>query len=525
VTPPDTGPAISKSNADWTGTIALLLLAFAFFIAFRTEPMFFDNQNTKFLHGMAAAHVGHLANDWTANTKDGLILFSALIYALFATHTQLLIYVFHAAVFIGFALWSQGIARTALADSKTTPIRALAPFDQFAFVFVAILIVMNVGGWASHLWSGVAKQYILGRDFEPQSFGVFFLGALFFYLTGRKNLGLACAAIPALVHPGLIVPSAVLTVSLLYAERRQLPAMPWMTWAMYALVFGLLVGHSLYLKSAFPPTAPAIWAQSNYILTQVRIPDHSDVGKWLLNPDGMEKVVTVIIALFLSRGRTQRAYDILILSFAFWIVVSIIAALTGNNFIAFIAPWRASVWIVPLAMAVVVGWIAEKLTARLPALNWNDIRLSPVWLVIAALTLSCLLYGAADKTMRYTKPDPEYARYLRAAANDKTLILQPTGLYALRLQVLAPVYVTFKTNPYRDIDTLEWYRRVKAADAIYAKQTIDCAALADLTRREHFTHIVLTDKTQMLSCPFAQLKFQDEAARVYTIEIPAKTAS
>ena len=47
-----------------------LLVACVFSLAYGQAPLYYSNQNQYFLHGLAQAGVGHLHEDWLANTVD-----------------------------------------------------------------------------------------------------------------------------------------------------------------------------------------------------------------------------------------------------------------------------------------------------------------------------------------------------------------------------------------------------------------------------------------------------------------------
>ena len=49
-------------------TLIFLFWSICFGIAFTQWPLYSENQNTKFLQGLATAGMGYLSNDWLANT-------------------------------------------------------------------------------------------------------------------------------------------------------------------------------------------------------------------------------------------------------------------------------------------------------------------------------------------------------------------------------------------------------------------------------------------------------------------------
>ena len=86
-----------------------------------------------------------------------------------------------------------------------------------------------------------------------------------------------------------------------------------------------------------------------------------------------------------------------------------------------------------------------------------------------------------------------------------------------RLFTGAPVYVDFKSIPYKDADVLEWYRRVQLADRFYKKK--DCELLQALSG-EGVTHAVLASEDLPLSCPMIQETYRDQDFAVYQLLPP-----
>ena len=91
--------------------------------------------------------------------------------------------------------------------------------------------------------------------------------------------------------------------------------------------------------------------------------------------------------------------------------------------------------------------------------------------------------------------------------------LTPVKMQDFRLETGAPVYIDFKSIPYRDGDVLEWYRRIKDAEQFY--ETLDCTQVM-MFAEEGVTHIVL-EVDSIMQCPLLELDYQDEHYSVYRI--------
>ena len=67
--------------------------------------------------------------------------------------------------------------------------------------------------------------------------------------------------------------------------------------------------------------------------------------------------------------------------------------------------------------------------------------------------------------------------------------MRPIGLKRFRLE--AEAFVDWKSHPYRDIEVVEWYRRIEFAKRVYREVGRgDCQTLCALARRHHLSHLV-----------------------------------
>lgn len=85
-----------------------------------------------------------------------------------------------------------------------------------------------------------------------------------------------------------------------------------------------------------------------------------------------------------------------------------------------------------------------------------------------------------------------------------------------RLATGAPIFVDFKSIPYRDTDVLEWYRRVKAAEEWFANPDWTATGAIEQIAREGVTHVV-APATLNLKSSRLELQFEGGAYRVYRV--------
>ena len=87
-----------------------------------------------------------------------------------------------------------------------------------------------------------------------------------------------------------------------------------------------------------------------------------------------------------------------------------------------------------------------------------------------------------------------------------------------RLATGAPIYIDFKSIPYKDTDVLEWYRRHRLTGKFY--QTNDCDLLAELAFEDGITHLVLAHGDPAQVCPNLSEVYLDDSYGVFEINLP-----
>jgi hypothetical protein len=89
-----------------------------------------------------------------------------------------------------------------------------------------------------------------------------------------------------------------------------------------------------------------------------------------------------------------------------------------------------------------------------------------------------------------TKVDGAVA-FAKSHATENQLYLVPVGEFGFRLKTGIPVFVTFKTHPYKDVEVLEWRKRVDLASAFYNGLNASGAQSTSLLDSYGVTHVLL----------------------------------
>ena len=435
-----------------------------FALAHSQLPLYSGNQNSYLLHAVARVEAPGLATDWFVRTLDPFPLFTALSAALMRISPATL-HVAYALVLLayGVALW--------LLVKAATPASGW-PGRTAVMAFLVLLHSMQLNflaqnfhdPWTPDFWtSGLASQYVLGPVWQPCVFGALLVLAV--ALAARKRY------VAAVV---LAVAAQALHASYLLGAASLVAGIAWAVWAEDGnarRALRLLIGGGLAMLPffifnllRFRPSNPQVFDIAQNILFAERIPRHANPAIWWSNLAWLKIGLIVAGLACVWKGSLRR---VLLVPILFGLVLSLAAGLSRNPSLSLLFPWRVSVWLVPVALALVTGWLAEIIG-----------RWKPVRAVLAAISVlgvcACLLAAALGvhgfRQLRSAQ-DPLYEETLAAVhahLQPGEVLLIPPHLEEFRLDAGVPIWIDRKTHAYQDKEILEWKARLEAANAWYA---------------------------------------------------------
>jgi hypothetical protein len=521
----------------------LFLAGTAVFAAAHAQaPLYYSNQNQYFMHGLARAGAGLLRDDWLASTLDPTPVFTALVALTVRYLHPWLFHVYYALLLGVYAAALLGLFASIAGD------RAARRWP----VFVALLVLAHAAlpRWASYRWlgqdypwylqAGVAGQYVLGAMFQPSTFGVLLVAAVCLFIRGRLFLAAACAALAATVHSTYLLPAGLLVAGFLAALLAEGQVRQALAVGLTALL--LVAPITAYVLLTFGPTSPETFAEARRILVHVRIPHHARVDLWL---DGVAWLQIAWLGLGIVLARPRRLVIVLAVPALLALLLTLIQTATGSTTLALLFPWRISSVLVPLATAVILS----RLVAALP----EAIEGRTAQVVSAAVVVLCVAggvwiiaaregYRTADEELGLIEfarqkreagdvwflpvnvPDPAKAARGAGSSDFKPLAEKKQGIGAIsydlqrfRLTAEVPIWVDFKSIPYKDVEVLDWYERLQLAQRVQTllREGRRSGALEEL--REHgVTHVVLPAGQALREGP-AERVYEDEHYCVYRI--------
>lgn len=500
-----------------------LLISLIFGLAYTQDPIYnsAENQNTKFLHGLANAGYGFLQEDWTANTIDPLPAFTWLIETTYQyIHAEYMFYVYY---FLFFGIYVSSILAIAnyIYDLKKSRLELIVYLTAFIFIHTVHLKIFHFD-IAEDLHYGVAKQYVLGPVFQPSTFGVFIILSIYCALTSRYFLAVFLLALAATFHPTYLPSAGILTLAyqiLIFKREKNLVKI--ILVGLLALV--LILPVLSYSSSAFTPTNLELWSKAQEIIVQLRIPHHSLPQFWLKQGGYKTYIQALLVVYALWLIRKSDLFSILLVPFILAVVATILQLLINNDTIAFIAPWRVSIFLVPIATSIILAEIISFGFQKYPLWLLRNQQLivrasvAIISILLIAGTIEQFLsfgYGGvtSNEMMNFVKDHKQ---------SGQTYLIPPDQirLYKFRLYTGVPIFINNKTHPYKDIEVLEWYARLTKAEEFYQQGDRSCQILEDLVAQYSITHVVLDQDSYNLECSATKEIYRNRKYRITEIKI------
>ena len=496
-----------------------LFWASVFAISYTPWPLYSSNQHTYFLHGLADGGLGLLREDWLARTTDPFPVFSLLVRITYQSLHQYLFY-FYYMLICGIYIYSiVGIASNVYNVKSSKP-------KYLTYLALVIAIHSSAGRYlcykvfgADLVWylqSGVAGQHILGSIFQPSIFGVLIILSIYVFLQRKPFLAIFFATLAVTLHFSYLLGAAVLTLSYIiitFKEEKSIKRASLLV--LFALILVLPVLTYVYIS--FGPTSSEIWSRSQDILVNFRSPHHAIPEKWL-GIMSYGQILIIIAALYLTRK--TKLFLVMLFSFLTATTLTIIQILLGSNSLASLFPWRASVFMIPISSCIIAAHIVSYIFEKFRHLISKNQKVFT--LLSLAIIFLVLIGGAVNMKLIF---DPNFKKDTRIPMMDfvkKTkspgeIYFIPTGLAKFRLYTGAPIFITFKSHPYKDIEVMEWYDRILAARSFYGEDKINCQMLKKLSVDYGVTHVILENRHFSAGCSFLRELYKDDDYSVFKI--------
>jgi hypothetical protein len=537
-------------------TFSFLFWSILFGITYTQAPLYYSNQNQYFLHGLAQAGLGNLDQDWLANTQDPTPVFSALVAFTYRQSIDVpvlrhlheyLFYVYYILI-LGLYFHSLlGIARFCEPSLNDKPLARLGFITLFVAIHAGILRLASASifgvDYPWYFQAGVAGQYVLGFGLQPSVFGVFLLASISAFLRNRPWLATTLACLAGIMHTTYLLGAAMLILAyqiLLFRDTQIKKAVLLGLWSL-ALASPVVI----YNIMAFAPTDAETFAEAQRILVHFRLPHHAEVGRWL-DLIALAQVAWLVAGIFLVR-KTKLCL-LMIPVFALSLLLTLVQVATDNDALALLFPWRSSAVLVPLATTIILARLIRMLASRAGSECYPTVWRPVCWtalgvLFAGGLAVSFLGLGYPSNPdelplLEYVRSHPRLIMLgrwsplpsdlvpvdlpkldsgKRGAASTNFTAAPRAGtsgdliaidLQRFRIATGEPIYVDFKSIPYKDTEIVEWKRRLLWVRKLYEDQNWnDNNTLIAL--REANIHRVVTTNGKEITGHSWQKVFED----------------
>lgn len=494
----------SKSSRISPTLLLLISIALIFIFTRNYIPLYNITQNEYYAHAFANAHEDLLQNDWFVHTQLKHIVFSWMVEGLFRLNivqqgTHIIQVILEAIFYISSFYIVQSIFVVIKKRNKK-----FEPFDVNLLSLVSVLILLIIHnsfvlvGLANRfnafitdahlLWrefsnfSGFAVQVMNGGYLQPSEFGILFLPAIALALRSRWRIATVLLAIVVNFHFSYSIHCGVFLlafIAFLAYEKR------WRLIVEISFIFGLLVlPITLYAVSFLGDPQSSFAAE---IFAVEMFPFHSLPSVFWSRPQQMNnlKMATIIVGMLLCwRFELYRLLGVLLSGFILVTVSLIYVFLSSNYSVAILFPWRASVFLVPLATIIIIAFIVWGIRLLL-----NDSLLNQrSFKVLLTIGLVAIVVAEGFMFMRWTiigvdntngaiRPQVIY-NGLRDATEPDDIILIPTvydddGFLpsrfwsGARLGMQRAIYVDSFSFPMLGKDVAEFWDRLQFVESFY----------------------------------------------------------
>lgn len=512
---------------------AFLAACILFAGAYYQWPLFSNNQNAYFLKGLARAGCGNLSADWLANQTDHVPVFSSIVSLVHSHGRHWMFYILFCGLAAAYAsslaavvirLYDGGfrVLQAAVFFSLLTLLHCAWVLDTLSMVIPGLWRIAPIFQKLAALsTNGVAGQYILGPFLQPSAFGILLITSVACFLYEKEFVAILCAVLSATLHPTYVLHAAILTAAymiVLLTERRTRKAL-----AVGATAILLILPTILYVSIVLHPTSPAALSKAQTILVGTRIPHHAKVSAWMSRASYFQ--IAVVLAGLAASYRRRRLFSVIALSMAASIGLTIVQVASGSMSLALLFPWRLSAWLVPLSAAVLLGGLSVGVTGIIdrfaPSRYVRRVKVCIVCLSFAFLAGSFLIGARRTILGKHSEPYDHVMSYAKANSKSRQTYLVPLEFERFRLATGLPIFIDWKSHPYRDDEVLEWHERIRLAKAFYQAENADDAAVAleSIRKRSPVTHVILeAGQEGLLDAKRYRPVFQD--GKYMVVEVP-----
>ena len=470
--------------ANGVGPIVAMMSAL-FAISYKQMPLYSSNQNTYLLKGIASAVGDPLASDWLANQTSNIPVFSWLTEITYEIYPEIFyFYHFCLAYVLILSLYK-------ICTHFQPRLKQRIPTVLF-FTSISFLNYINIP-----ILSGIAGQYILGSVFQPSAFGVFLLPsvALFFY--NKYKLAILSCLISAYFHPTYVLHAGMLvfTYQVILAGRKNYKASIDIGVLALILVFPIIY----FVYSNFGGQSDEISSIAQSILVLERIPHHA-----LLSEFWRSKTLALflfLIGMVSVIGRNDSEFlKLIFVPFTLSVMIVLVASLTNSHFLMLLFGQRSSVWLMPVLSVYFITRLCTFVEWH-KVMNVNKRILLFLPILFMTFLSSYEIFNKTNKHFSHSANEL-YSELAKLNYTEGVLLVPLKGTNDIRLNAQVPIFVDWKSHPYKAEEVIQWFERVNLARDFYQRESVvkRVSAFKKIQSKENISYILSEINNPIYGC-------------------------
>ncbi len=460
---------VIKLNQEKKEFIILIILSSIFALTVQQNNLFQGN-HAHLIHSLKNINLIDLNNDWISSITNHVPVFTFFNYVFIKFFSINVIYILHFLLLIITAISIFYICKKILKNIN---------ISAYCFWFAFFIILFH----EKTFFNGVAGQGVLNHVYQPSSFGILFFLSFALFIYGKYYLSILSLVASVYFHPTYLLHSGFFFIGyiLFLISKKEKK-----TFNIIVAYLALILPVVFFLFNNFIIFDQTINAEAQKILVENRIPHHANIFSWLSIKD-LRPLILISISLYLVKN-IKEIFIPLLSVFLLSISLSIIQYIINNYWLALLFPWRSFVFLVPISSLIIISFIKNLDSGRLPKL----IFIYPLFIIAVFLNFFIDSKINLSKDNLAFKKNSEIYNYLKSNKNDIKKLLVPLDLTDIRLNTGIPIFVDWKHHAFKNDEIIHWYKRLKLNERFYnSNNDIDMLAiLTEIKKIDEISHVI-----------------------------------
>ena len=456
-----------------------LILSVLFAITIQ-QFAFYKGNSLHLLYTIKDFEFNKLQYDWIANQTNHLPLFTYFNNIILKIFPVNFLHSVHFILLSSCALFLFLICKYIFEDLNKISL-SLLWFSLFMFVY-----------HEHSLFGGVAGQDVINEGYQPASYGVLFFIGIYLYLIKKNSYAIFFICLSASFHPSYVLHSGFLIIGILgyfFFQKEYKKFLKILV--LYSI---LILPITIYVIYNFLLLDNEIILKGQNILLE-RIPHHASIENWFSYKD-LISILVYIVSIILVYKNKRIFIPLGIFGF-FSISLTLIQFLTEIDSLALTFPWRASVFLMPLSIMIIISYFLKKFLTNKSNLNLLS---SFVFIFIWSFFL-INNHFLKDANKDFYK-ELELTEKININYKSINRLLIPVNLMNIRMNTGLPIFVDWKHHAFKYNEIIIWKQRLDLVQKFYKTKNYDFQKLnlIEIMKIEKISHILIEKDKLTKNC-------------------------